>query len=72
MRPREKVTEFIVLVVREFAKEKNMFAPEAYNYLSKYKGIEYLEKHYEYEHTLAFPEIIDNLSEVCTGNGGDI
>ena len=69
---REKVTEFIVLTIRKFAKDHDMSVSDTYNYLSKYKGIEYLEKNYEYEHTLGFDEIISNLSEFCIKNGGQI
>lgn len=62
----------MVLCLRQFAKEKKLDPIDAYNYLAKYKGIEFLEQHYEIEHTLGFHEIIDDLVKVCRREGGSL
>ena len=72
MRNKRDVAEFIVLVLREFAKAKNLEVPSAYEYLAKHKGINFLEVHYGFEHTLASEETIENLIKVCQNNGGTL
>lgn len=69
---RANVSQFMVYVLREFAKEKRLQIPVAYEYLAKYKGINFLETNYGYEHTLGILEIIEDITEVCKKHGGNI
>ena len=43
---------------------------DAYIYLNRYKGIEFLKEFYDVEHTLSFDDTIDDLSAICRKNGG--
>ena len=41
---------------------------DAYLYLSKYKGIDFLLEFYDVEHTLSFEDTIDDLTAICQKN----
>ncbi|MCM1272738.1 MAG: DUF3791 domain-containing protein, partial [Clostridium sp.] len=45
---------FIVSFVYEFAQKHNLSVKEAFQYVFKFKGIEFIKKNYEAEHTLPF------------------
>ncbi len=49
-----RILNYIVICISEFAKQKNITRKEAYNYLKKYKGLEFLNECYEAEHTSAY------------------
>ena len=54
---------------------KNIFylAPKvAYNYLNRYKGLEFLNEHYDYEHTQALWQTQEALRTICLRNGGTL
>ena len=43
MYKKEAISEYMVLVLSEFARKMRISVPEAYEYLEKYKGINFLE-----------------------------
>lgn len=45
-----------------------MHMRDAYLYLSKYKGIDFLLEFYDVEHTLSFEDTIDDLTAICQKN----
>lgn len=63
---------YIVICINEFAKQCKITSKEAYLYLKKYKGIEFLIENYEAEHTVGLDDAVDDLKQVCIKNGGDI
>lgn len=67
-----KVINYIVICINEFAKKYKIPTNKAYFYLKKFKGIEFLKKTYEAEHTVSLEDAIDDLQQVCINNGGDI
>jgi hypothetical protein len=67
-----KKTDYIVACVNEFARTKALPLKESYLYLQEFKGIQFLDEHYEIEHTLSFDDVIDDLSTVCRNNEGAI
>ena len=62
---------YTVACVNEFAKKLNLGQKEAFIYLYKHKGIEFIKEHYDIEHTLSFEEAINDLILVCRNNGGN-
>ena len=64
--------EYLIACVSEFANTYNMSQKNSFNYLYKYKGIDFLNKHYEIEHTLSIEEAINDLTIICRKNGGDL
>ena len=66
------VLDYIVVCISEFAYRYEMQMKEAYLYLSRHKGIEFLKEFYDVEHTLSFDDVLDDLTELCRKNGGSV
>jgi hypothetical protein len=64
------ILEYIVVCISEFASRYQMHMQDAYIYLSKHKGIEFLKDFYDVEHTLSFDDVMDDLAKICRQNGG--
>lgn len=63
---------YIVVCISEFASRYEMHVREAYVYLSRNKGIEFLKEFYDVEHTLSFEDVLDDLTAICRKNGGTV
>ncbi|MDR0612851.1 MAG: DUF3791 domain-containing protein [Dysgonamonadaceae bacterium] len=61
---------FITFIVPEFALAYKMSMPEAYQYLKKYKGFDYLDEHWWALHTDNKFYALNDLYQVCYENGG--
>ncbi len=66
------ILNYIVVCISEFASKYEMHMRDAYIYLSRNKGIEFLKEFYDVEHTLSFDEVLDDLAVVCRKNGGTV
>lgn len=66
------VLNYIVICISEFADRYKLHMRDAYIYLSRNKGIEFLKEFYDVEHTLSFEDVLDDLKMVCKKNGGTI
>ncbi len=64
------VLHYIVVCISEFANRNGMHTKDAYLYLNKYKGIDFLKEFYDVEHTLSFDDAIDDVTAICKRNGG--
>ena len=40
------------------------------SYLSRFKGIEFIDRHYGYAHTQSFASMVDDVAEYCHRRGG--
>jgi len=67
---RRNVIDFMLTCVNEFASKFGLSTTEAFEYLHKYKGIAFINDHYEVQHCLSLEETIDDLIVVCKNNGG--
>ena len=47
-------------------------AQASFNYLLRYKGINFVERHYDYLHTQSFASVVDDMTEYCGKMGGGI
>jgi len=61
---------YMVVCINEFASRFNLNSKEAFDYLNKYNGIDFLMNNYEIEHTLSFEDAIDDMVLICAKNGG--
>ena len=68
----EEIIEDSVFIVRKFAQEFNMSLRDAFNYLYKFQGLAFLQKHYGYEHTQPVYRSIEAIVEICRKNGGTL
>lgn len=71
MAPEERnKINYAVVCVNEFAKRHALNPREAFNYLDKFQGIQFLKEHYEIEHTLSIQDAVEDLTLLCRHNGG--
>lgn len=66
----EKKVSYIIAVINEFAMAHTLNSQQAYRYLLRYKGLEFVDKYYDIEHTLSFEEVVEDLTDFCRRNGG--
>lgn len=64
--------DYMVVCVSEFADRLELNYKDAFNYLNKYKAIQFIKENYEVEHTLSIDEAIDDMVMVARNNGGVI
>lgn len=69
---KHRILAYIVAVVSEFALTHHITTKEAYTYLRRYMGIDFLERHYDVEHTLSFADVVDDLTTYCHRMGGTL
>lgn len=61
---------YIVAVVNEFAARFSLNSQQAYRYLDRFKGIDFVDKFYQVEHTQSFEDVVEDLALYCRKNGG--
>ncbi len=64
--------EYLVALISDFAGTYKIKQQQAFNYLKRFKGIEFYERHYNVIHTQSFEDSIENLVQVCHKNGGTL
>lgn len=62
--------EWTVIFILEFGRKYGLTMKQAFNYLSRYKGIEFIDRHYGYVHTQSFASMVDDIAEYCHRHGG--
>ena len=45
---------------------------ESYNYLHRYKGLDFLLRNYDIEHTFSIDDAVDDITRICLRNGGTL
>jgi len=66
------IIEDFVLLNGVFAGRYGISERDSFNYLKKYGGLDFFQKHYAYEHTQSYDSTVDTLSLVCKHNGGGL
>lgn len=64
-----KVT-YIIYCINAFAAHYRLSAKQAFTYLQRFKGVEFLDECYEAEHQLSLDDAVNDLSIICKRNGG--
>lgn len=62
--------EWTVIFILEFGRKYDLTMKQAFNYLSRFKGIDFIDRHYEYVHTQSFASMVDDIAEYCHRHGG--
>lgn len=68
----KNVIAYTVAAINDFAKMHRIPVREANNYLIRFRGIDFLKEHYDAEHLLSSNDSVEDLTQVCLNNGGDI
>lgn len=63
---------YTIALIAEFAARFGLSDRQAYNYINRFKGMEYLFSFYDVLHTLPFEEAIEALAVICGRNGGKL
>ncbi len=66
------ISDYMIVCIFEFARQKGLSPREAYLYLSNWGGLEFLETCYPAEHTLSIDDAVEDLTLYCMRNGGKI
>ena len=62
--------EYIVCCVGAFAERFSLTNAQAYAYLRRFTGIDFLLECYEAEHTLSIDDAVEDLKYICLQKGG--
>lgn len=71
-REEQKIVDYMVVCVNEFADRCSVNYKQAFNYLNKYKSINFLLENYEIEHTLSIDDAIEDMAIIARKNGGNL
>ena len=69
-REKKNRIEYMVTCVGDFARAHKMTPADAFSFLQKFKGLDFLSDCYDVLHSLSIDTAVDDLSEVCMRNGG--
>lgn len=64
--------EYIIALVNEFARAHKLSDSQAYRYLERFKGIDFIDKNYGIAHTQSFKDVVEDITEFCRRQGGAI
>lgn len=62
--------EWTVIFILEFGRKYGLTMKQAFNYLSRYKAIDFIDRNYGYVHTQSFASMVDDIAEYCHRHGG--
>lgn len=68
----KNLIDYVMTVIVEFARHHDLTIREASNYITRFKGIDFLTEFYDVEHTLSFNDCVDDLTVICQNNGGTL
>ena len=64
--------EWTLIFASEFGHRFGLTLKQAFNYLSRYRGIDFIDRNYGYVHTQSFQSMIDDIGEYCRRKGGSL
>mgnify|MGYP003490088327 FL=1 len=65
-------SKYTIALIAEFADRFGIGEKQAYNYLSRFKGLAHLFTFYNVIHTQSFDDAVDMMIQVCAHNGGGL
>ena len=64
--------DYLIALISEFAKAHGITATQSYEYLQRYKGMDFADEFYDVEHTLSFDDAVEDLTIYCKRMGGQL
>ena len=64
--------KYTIALIAEFANRFGIGEKQAYNYLSRFKGLAHLFTFYNVIQTHSFDDAVDMMIQVCAHNGGGL
>lgn len=68
----ENRVEYFYCCLGAFASRHCISNAEAYRYLKSFKGLDFIDKFYEVEHTQSIEDSVEDMAIVCKKNGGTL
>ena len=62
--------EWTIIFASEFGRRFGLTLKQAFNYLSRFGGIKFVDEHYDYCHTQSFQSMVSDIAEYCHKKGG--
>jgi len=72
MKYNKKSAFYLISCIFDFSEKYNINIKDAFIYLKKYNGIQFLIENYEIEHTLSKADTLEALSCITKKNGGNL
>lgn len=64
--------EYLICCIGAFAGRFALTNGAAYKYLRDHKGLDFLIRHYEAEHTLSIEDAVEDITNICLCHGGTL
>lgn len=61
---------YIIYCINAFAERYKLSTKQAFAYLQRFKGLDFLDECYEAEHQLSLNDAVNDLANICKQNGG--
>jgi hypothetical protein len=61
-----------MIFIYEFGRKHGLTMKQAFNYLHRFQGMSFLDKHYDYVHTQSFKSMVDDITDYCHKKGGGL
>ena len=62
--------EWTIIFATEFGRRFGLTLKQAFNYLSRFGAIKFVDEHYDYCHTQSFQSMVSDMAEYCHRKGG--
>jgi hypothetical protein len=63
---------YILMCIGAFAEKFKLSNKSAYNYLRRFKALDFLDHYYDVEHTQSIEDSVDDITRICKRNGGQL
>lgn len=64
--------EYVLACIGAFAEKFKLTNKSAYNYLHRFKALDFLNNFYDVEHTQSIEDAVDDMTLICKRNGGQL
>lgn len=64
------IIEYVICCIGAFAERFSLTNAEAYKYLHMHRGLDFLFKHYDTEHTQSIDDAVEDITAICLRHGG--
>lgn len=71
-RTTQNTISWLVCCIGAFAARFGMANRDSYDYLHRYKGLDFLLRNYDIEHTFSIDDAVDDITRICLRNGGTL
>ena len=71
-RTTQNTISWLVCCIGAFAQRFGLLNSASYEYLYRYKGLDFLLRNYDIEHTFSIDDAVEDITRICQRNGGTL